>query len=184
MSHTSRLARRLDKWRTERRRRAEAHHAHELDCTSLCCAPCGACARVVRFTGDDHQAARLRDLGVIEGAQVSVLRDGDPLLVKVGDARFGIGRSAANHVLCQLCDEDDAMNTTLDALRPGDEAVVSEVDGDPEVVGRLMEMGLLPGTPLKMVRFAPLGDPIEIEARGYHLTLRRAEAAGIHVITR
>ena len=44
-----------------------------------------------------------------------------------------------------------------------------------------MEMGLLPGTPIKVVRFAPLRDPIEIVIRGYHLSLRRAEAAAIVV---
>jgi ferrous iron transport protein A len=44
-----------------------------------------------------------------------------------------------------------------------------------------MEMGLLPGTPIQVVRYAPLGDPIEIMLRGYHLSLRRAEAVGIVV---
>ncbi len=45
---------------------------------------------------------------------------------------------------------------------------------------RLREMGLLMGTPLQLVRCAPMGDPLEIKIRGYHLTLRRSEAA--HVI--
>lgn len=42
--------------------------------------------------------------------------------------------------------------------------------------GRLLEMGLLVGTPVELVRFAPLGDPVEIKLRGYHLSLRRHEA--------
>ena len=42
--------------------------------------------------------------------------------------------------------------------------------------GRLLEMGVLPGTLVELVRFAPLGDPVEIKLRGYHLTLRRQEA--------
>ncbi|MCD8481961.1 MAG: ferrous iron transport protein A [Verrucomicrobia bacterium] len=46
---------------------------------------------------------------------------------------------------------------------------------------RLMEMGVLPGTRIRFVRQAPLGDPVEIEIRGYHLSLRRAEAAEILV---
>lgn len=41
---------------------------------------------------------------------------------------------------------------------------------------RLREMGLLTGTRLTLVRTAPLGDPIEIKMRGYHLTLRKSEA--------
>jgi ferrous iron transport protein A len=73
------------------------------------------------------------------------------------------------------------MRTTLDALSAGDFATVLEVGGDLEVAGRLMEMGVLPGTSLQVVRYAPLGDPMEVKARGYHLTLRRAEASGIVV---
>jgi ferrous iron transport protein A len=44
-----------------------------------------------------------------------------------------------------------------------------------------MEMGLLIGTLVELVRFAPLGDPVEIKFRGYHLTLRRNEAEQIWV---
>jgi Fe2+ transport system protein FeoA len=44
-----------------------------------------------------------------------------------------------------------------------------------------MEMGLLVGTPVELVRFAPLGDPVEIKVRGYHLTLRKHEADQIFV---
>jgi ferrous iron transport protein A len=73
------------------------------------------------------------------------------------------------------------VQTTLDKLKPGDEAVVSRLEGDPDNVERLMEMGLISGTSIKVVKYAPLGDPIEIVMRGYHLSLRRAEAAGVIV---
>lgn len=46
---------------------------------------------------------------------------------------------------------------------------------------RLREMGVLPGTNVKLLRVAPLGDPLEIQIRGYNLSLRRAEAAAIEV---
>jgi Fe2+ transport system protein FeoA len=46
---------------------------------------------------------------------------------------------------------------------------------------RLREMGLLPGTRVTLVRVAPLGDPIEIQVRGYRLSLRKAEAAQIEL---
>ena len=73
------------------------------------------------------------------------------------------------------------MQTTLDTLKPGDEAVVIEMEGEADDVERLMEMGLIAGTSVKVIKLAPLGDPIEIAMRGYHLSLRRAEAAGIIV---
>lgn len=68
---------------------------------------------------------------------------------------------------------------SLDQLQPGESGVVAELSGEEDVLLRLMEMGLIEGTPVSVVRFAPLGDPIEITARGYHLSLRRAEASGI-----
>ena len=46
---------------------------------------------------------------------------------------------------------------------------------------RLKEMGLLPGTTITLVRTAPMGDPIEIKLRGYHLSLRKSEAAFVLV---
>jgi Fe2+ transport system protein FeoA len=91
------------------RRRREEHEAHEDGCTALCCARCGQCVTVSRLVGDAREAARLRDLGVREGATVTVLCDGDPLLIRVEDARFGIGRAAATHVLCRLNLDDQGV---------------------------------------------------------------------------
>ena len=62
-------------------------------------------------------------------------------------------------------------------------AVVAEVRVPGESRARLLEMGLLAGTPVQLVRFAPLGDPVELKVRGYYLTLRRHEAERIWVTT-
>jgi len=70
---------------------------------------------------------------------------------------------------------------SLAGLTPGATAVVTEIKVPAESRGRLLEMGLLVGTPVELVRFAPLGDPIEIKVRGYHLTLRKHEAENILV---
>ena len=64
----------------------------------------------------------------------------------------------------------------LTALPVGAAATVTEINVPAEHRGRLLEMGLLVGTPVELVRFAPLGDPVEIKVRGYHLTLRKHEA--------
>lgn len=74
-------------------------------------------------------------------------------------------------------------STTLDTLRPGDRAVIQSLGGEAEATARLMEMGLVAGTPIEVVKYAPLGDPIEILVRGYHFSLRRAEAADIVVLS-
>jgi ferrous iron transport protein A len=145
-----------------RRKAAKQHHLHEAHCMALCCAGPG----------------------------------------QVNDARFGIGRSAAENVLCdvppghhplqragnsgnrtgvEVMSAISPLSTSLDLLNPGDQAVVVRVEGCGETAERLLEMGVVPGTPLKVIKHAPLGDPVEILLRGYHLSLRRAEAAAIIV---
>ena len=64
----------------------------------------------------------------------------------------------------------------LSELAVGASAVVREFPKTGAVFVRLREMGLLAGTRLTLVRTAPLGDPLEIKVRGYHLTLRKSEA--------
>lgn len=69
----------------------------------------------------------------------------------------------------------------LSELAIGQTAAIRELPKTGVAFIRLREMGLLVGTPVKLVRIAPLGDPIEIKVRGYSLTLRKSEAAGILV---
>ena len=64
----------------------------------------------------------------------------------------------------------------LSVLPVGSSAVIREFPKTGNAFLRLREMGLLAGTVLTLVRTAPLGDPIEIKLRGYHLTLRKSEA--------
>ncbi|MHC4549970.1 MAG: FeoA family protein [Planctomycetota bacterium] len=71
--------------------------------------------------------------------------------------------------------------TSLDQLGPGSRAEVRRVGGDPVVRQRLLEMGLVAGSSVRVVRWAPLGDPMQIELLGSHLSLRRSEARAILV---
>jgi ferrous iron transport protein A len=69
----------------------------------------------------------------------------------------------------------------LSSLAFGTTGTVVELKLPFESRPRLMEMGLLVGTPVELVRFAPMGDPVEIKVRGYNLTLRKHEADQIFV---
>lgn len=69
----------------------------------------------------------------------------------------------------------------LSSLSPGGRGRIVEIRIPPAERPRLMEMGVLVGTPVEVVRFAPMGDPVEIRVRGYHLSLRRHEADQILV---
>ena len=69
----------------------------------------------------------------------------------------------------------------LSDLGPGESGVVvGWAGGVPSP--RLLEMGILEGTAIEVVRLAPLGDPIEIELRGYHLSIRKSEAEQIEIV--
>jgi len=71
---------------------------------------------------------------------------------------------------------------SLDTLPTGLAARVVNVHGSNAISRRLMEMGIVPGAPIRVVRTAPFGDPIQVCLRNYHLALRRMEARAISVL--
>jgi ferrous iron transport protein A len=71
--------------------------------------------------------------------------------------------------------------TTLDRLAPGQRAEVLSLAGEPGLVQRFYELGLMEGEEVELIALAPLGDPIEIRLGNTRLTLRKAEAAGVSV---
>lgn len=73
------------------------------------------------------------------------------------------------------------MARSLAALEPGERGKVTGVGGDADSARRLMDLGLIRGTTVEVIRRAPLGDPMEVRLRGFMLTLRRAEAEHITV---
>lgn len=69
----------------------------------------------------------------------------------------------------------------LSQLGRGQRAVVRSVAGEPSLTIRLMELGLLPGATVRVVRVAPLGDPLVVALRGAELSLRSAEAKLVEI---
>lgn len=67
----------------------------------------------------------------------------------------------------------------LGKLKPGESGTVIGYAGDAEVHQRLCELGIIEGTRVEVKRLAPFGDPMELVVRGYHLSLRRKDAAAI-----
>jgi len=73
--------------------------------------------------------------------------------------------------------------TRLADLREGQRARITRIGGDGCVRQRLLDMGVTRGTPVRLERRAPLGDPIQIQVKGYRLAIRDAEARLIEVDT-
>jgi ferrous iron transport protein A len=71
------------------------------------------------------------------------------------------------------------MRKKLSEFKIGNRGVVVAVDCGPSVKRRLNDMGVFPGVEVRLVRFAPMGDPMQIEIRGYMLALRKNEASNI-----
>ena len=71
--------------------------------------------------------------------------------------------------------------TTLKDVKCGQTVKVKKVEGAGPIRRRIMDMGITKGTQLTVRKVAPLGDPIEVNVRGYELSLRKADAAMIEV---
>lgn len=69
----------------------------------------------------------------------------------------------------------------LNQVAVGQVVTIVRVGGEPSFRRRLLELGLLPGTTVQLLRVAPLGDPLELLSRGAHLSIRRKEAEHIFV---
>ena len=75
----------------------------------------------------------------------------------------------------------NAKEMNLTNLPIGVTAKVVAVNGNNAIAKRLMEMGVVPGVSVRVIKSAPFGDPLEIRVRGYHLAMRKNEAAAIEV---
>ncbi len=69
----------------------------------------------------------------------------------------------------------------LAEMSVGAKARVTSIDGADELTMRLLEMGLTPGVEVRVIGVAPLGDPLELELRGYRLSVRKSEAARVQI---
>ncbi len=70
---------------------------------------------------------------------------------------------------------------TLKDVRIGETVRVTKVGGEGALKRRIMDMGITKGVSIKVMKVAPLGDPVEITVRGYELTLRKADCEKIEV---
>lgn len=69
---------------------------------------------------------------------------------------------------------------TLGDLKPGEQGIITGYE-QADLPNRLLEMGMLPGERVAVLRLAPLGDPMDLRIRGYRLSLRKEDAALIRV---
>jgi ferrous iron transport protein A len=70
---------------------------------------------------------------------------------------------------------------TLDKVKVGERVAVTRITGDGPIKRRIMDMGITKGTEIYVRKYAPMGDPMELNLRGYELSLRKKDASIIQV---
>lgn len=73
------------------------------------------------------------------------------------------------------------MEKKLSELKPGEKGIILRVEGSGATKRRILDMGLVRGTEIKVIRRAPLGDPVEFLLKGYNLSLRKNEGDNVYV---
>jgi len=167
----------------------------------------GQPAHTVRTDLADAARTFMYEQGLRPGAPLTVLAASESqLLVEVAGALVSIARQLAEDIWMEPSEaasndapavavprpdrakgEDEGESQAeaqtrqkpLDELSVGQRGVVVHVGGTSRIRHRMMDMGLVPGAEVKVLRLAPLGDPIEFEVRGYSLSLRRSEASQV-----
>jgi len=123
----------------------------------------------------------LKELGIYPKDEVFITKNIEskgPIHIKKNERNVVIGRKLAEKVLVNSFLEQVL---PLSQIKIGDKVEVVKMNSDGEIRYRLLDMGLIKGVMLKMIRTAPLGDPIEVEMSGFNLTLRLNEAKSILV---
>ena len=124
--------------------------------------------------------------GILQSAVVESAPQPRPFNLEIiGERLMSTAYVALNlkDVIAERAESPDPAASSLDRLRVGACARVLAVRGEGAVARRLMEMGVVPGAPVRVIKSAPLGDPLEVRVRNYHLALRRSEAQTISVVT-
>ncbi|MDA9471865.1 FeoA family protein [Enterococcus sp. 5H] len=119
----------------------------------------------------------LNNLGLVLGSKVVLVNySGDNGIVLLHNGRIAINLSILKQITIVEKSLSEENWLSLDQLAIGEKARVIGIHGQGAIKRRLMDMGLTKGVDLLVRKMAPLGDPIEINLRGYELTLRKNEA--------
>ena len=126
---------------------------------------------------DETTKKHLNNLGLVLGATVVLVTDsGENGIVLLHNSRVAMNQSILKHISIVEKEDTTEQWISLDQLTTGEIAQVVGVHGQGAIKRRLMDMGMTKGVSILVRKRAPLGDPIEINLRGYELTLRKSEA--------
>ncbi len=144
--------------------------------------------RVECLKGEEGVCQRLREMGFCESAVVEKVVDSGTLICKVCETKVILSKDLAKNIMVKdvcPCHESTSMSENksfpLSQLSIGQKGVIAGFAIETDGYERIEEMGVTRGEVVEIIRYAPLGDPIEIKIRGYCLSLRKQEADLIKV---
>ena len=153
----------------------------QADLKSLSQVEPGHQVRVECLRGEDGVCQRLREMGFCESSVVEKIADTGALLCKVCDAKVVISKDLGKNIIVkEVCEckghTMEGKHILLSQMPIGQPGTIKGFTVESDDCERIEEMGLTPGEKVEVIRYAPLGDPVEIKIRGYCLSLRKAEA--------
>ncbi|HIZ96168.1 MAG TPA: ferrous iron transport protein A [Candidatus Ligilactobacillus excrementavium] len=140
---------------------------------------------VTKITGEHALTIRLAEMGLSTGKVITVVsptKNGSGLVIYLAGQRLAISVSLSK--LIEVTSLDEQENTSpvpLTDISVHDSCIIYQLNGNKAVRKRLMDMGLTRNTLIQVYHIAPLGDPIELQVRGYKLSIRKSEATQILV---
>jgi ferrous iron transport protein A len=144
----------------------------------------GKTVKVEQLRGKEADRQRLREMGFCESATVEKVTESGAMICKVCNTRIVLSERMARNVVVGECPTDATVSESsegpqkilLSQMKVGQAGIVHDFIEESDACARLEEMGVTPKEKIEVIRYAPLGDPIEIRIRGYALSLRKEEA--------
>ncbi len=150
-------------------------------CKNLSQVPTGKSVRIECLNGEESTCQRLREMGFCEQSVVEKIAQSGALICKVCDSKVIISKKLAENIIVNdICQKDQGF-VLLNHMKIGQKGIIEDFVGESDDCERISEMGVTPGEEVEIMRYAPLGDPIEIRIRGYALSIRKEEASFIKV---
>lgn len=171
--------------------------AHRSNVVSLHKARQGERLIVTQFEAGKNIQQRMSSMGLRVGDKIEIVSSGfgGQVVIATGDNRLVLGKGMAQKIRVQPytgmgskkriipVGQDTHLSAPmmLSQMKAGQKGVIKKVSGESVLRRRLLEMGINRGTTIMVEKYAPLKDPIELVVKGYHISLRVAEAANIIV---
>jgi DtxR family transcriptional regulator, Mn-dependent transcriptional regulator len=131
----------------------------------------------------------LYERSIMPGCKLTIIEAAPlqgPLTLRIKEKEIVLGQSLAEFVIVKSNPTKEKSKvlepTQLHLLKPGQKAIITHIGGAIALRRRFIEMGIVKGETILVERHAPLGDPMEYFIKGYHLALRKEEAAHIKVV--